>query len=404
MRSILAIFLLILAFPNCERSPLPEPDPERNQGQLADTISLARLNQIISQAEYGDTVYLEPAVYIIDGMINMVPGITLKGKASTKPILDATAQNNELFEITYTSSDVNNCTFENIAFYNIKMRFSPDTEYAIKNVVFDGCLFDHGKRRPGTDEKSYTNDSYIFFLKIEDAAIRNCTFLRRQGNDGRGIHNKYSRNTIIENNNWGGSAPDTTGYFVTAINERGTNTIIRNNVIAKHTSWAPLEKQDHGIYALDFDGISIYNNHISGWPPNGSGGSIKARNGQNITIDNNTFVTSGILLYVYETSKIQQYLKNVLIKNNTIEILGGDHTASIYNGIGYWTDTNYQNEYSIRIDSNVIINGYCIMKTGRINVDGFNADGGGLYHNTCQEIHIKSGIHCIDNDATIIEY
>ena len=398
------ILVLISGLLSCEKSPTTEPSPEPGPDGLADTFSLAHLNELISQASYGDTVYLEPAVYIIDGMINMVPGITLKGRDSIKPILDATAQASELFEVTFTNPDVSNCTFMNLTFYNVKMKFTPDTDYAIENVVFDGCLFDQGKRRPGSDEKSYTNDTYIFFLKVEDAAIRNCTFLRRKGNDGRGVANKYTRNTIIENNNWGGNSPDTTGYFVSAINERGTNTIIRNNTITKHPSWAPLEKQDHGIYALDFNGVSISNNVISGWPPNGSGGSIKARNGQNITIENNTFTTSGILLYVYETEKIQQHLKNVLIKNNVIEIIGGDQTASIYNGIGYWTDTEYRNEYSIRIDGNTITNGFCIVKTGKINVAGFNSEGGGIYNNACQEIHIRSGIHCSDNIAQIIEY
>lgn len=271
-------------------------------------------------------------------------------------------------------------------------------------MTTESSLFDYGKRQPGTDEKSYTNDSYIVFVKIEDSAIKNCTFLRREGNDGRGIQNKYTRNTIIEYNNWGGSDPESTGYFVTAINERGTNTMIRHNTITKHPIWAPLEKQDHGIYALDFDGINITDNTISGWPPNGSGGSIKARNGQNIIIENNTFETSGILLYVYETSKIQQQLKNVIIKDNKIDIIGGDSSASIYNGIGYWTDTDYRNEFSIRIEGNAINNGYCIAKTSRINVDGFNANGGGFYNNTCLEIHIISDISHSGNTAKIVEY
>jgi hypothetical protein len=404
MKIYTIIYLLTLALSSCAKSPSLEPTHEPDPEQLKDTVSLAQLNELISLANFGDTVYIEPAVYIINGKINMVPGVTLKGLTSTKPIFDATSKGSELFEILYNSEEVNNCTFKNIAFYNIKMKFSPTTDYAIKNVVFDDCLFDFGKRKPGTDEKSYTNDAYIIFVKIEYSAIKNCTFLRREGNDGRGIQNKYTRNTIIEYNNWGGSDPELTGYFVTAINERGTNTFIRHNTIAKHPTWAPLEKQDHGIYALDFNRVNITSNTISGWPPNGSGGSIKARNGENIIIENNTFETSGILLYVYETSKIQQHLKNVVIKDNKIDIIGGDSSASIYNGIGYWTDTDYRNEFSIRIEGNTIKNGYCIAKTGRINVDGFNANGGGFYNNTCLEIHIISDISHSGNTAKIVEY
>lgn len=398
------IYLLILTISACGTSSSLDPTPDSNTEGKEGTVSLKELNEIISKANSGDTVYLEPLIYTIDGVIQMSPGVILKGKASTMPIFDATAQGSELFEIAYAADDVNNCTFMNIAFHNIKMKFAPEVDYAIKKVVFDNCLFDYGKRRPGTDEKSSTNDGYIFFNKIDDSAIRNCTFLRREGNDGRGVINKYTRNTIIENNNWGGNDPDETGYFVTGINERGNNSIIRNNTIAKHSTWAPLEKQDHGIYALDFDGVTILNNTISGWPPNGSGGSIKARNGQNLVIEDNHFKTSGILLYVYETSKIQQHLKNVMVKNNTIQIIGGDASVAIYNGIGYWTDTEYQNEYSIRIEGNIITNGYCVLKTAAINVDGFNANGGGLYNNACDGIHIKTGLHHLNNNASIVEY
>ena len=74
------------------------------------------------------------------------------------------------------------------------------------------------------------------------------------------------------------------------------------------------------------------------------------------------------------------------------------------NGIGYWTDTDYRNEFSIRIEGNTINNGYCIAKTSRINVDGFNANGGGLYNNTCLEIHIISDINHAGNTAKIVEY
>ena len=194
------------------------------------------------------------------------------------------------------------------------------------------------------------------------------------------------------------------GFFVTALNERGTNTIIRNNTIVKHPTWAPLAHQDHGIYALDFNGVTITDNTISGWPANGSGGAVKARNGQNLTITNNTMETSGVLLYTYSTDKIQQHLKNVVIKDNKINIWHNDGTAGIYLGIGYYTNANYQNEYSIRIEGNTITNGYCVAKNNKINADGFSTSGGGFYNNTCSEIHIKLGMSHSDNNATIVEY
>ena len=89
--------------------------------------------------------------------------------------------------------------------------------------------------------------------------------------------------------------------------------------------------------------------------------------------------------------------------NNSIEIIDSDGTASIYNGIGYWTDFTYENEYAIRVEGNTIINGYCVAQTNRINVDGWNANEGGFYNNSCIEINIKSGINHAENDATIVE-
>lgn len=379
--------------------PISSPDLLITSG-----MNLTQINNVISQASFGDTVHIEQGTYVIDGKINMVPGVTLNGLTSTKPIFDATSQSDRLFEIVYKTTQVNHCTFRNIAFYNIKMKFDPTTHYAIENITFDNCLFDYGKRPPGTDEKSYQNDGYIVYLYLKDSTIKNCTFLRREGNDGRGVYNKYTENTLIEHNNWGGSDPSVTGFFVTALNERGTHSIIRNNTMVKHPTWAPLAHQDHGIYALDFNGVTITENTISGWPANGSGGSIKARNGQNLTITNNIMETSGVLLYTYATDKIQQHLKNVLIKDNQINIWHNDGTSGIYLGIGYYTNATYQNEYAIRVESNTITNGLCVAKNNKINETGFSTDGGGFFNNTCLEIHVKAGMHHSGNQAKVIEY
>jgi hypothetical protein len=156
----------------CDHSSEQEPDPDPGP----ETISLAALNGMIAAAVPGDTVLLEAGVYDISGKINLADGITLMGKGTTKPIFDATAKTDGLFEIEYTSGEVSNCTFNNIEFHNIKLRFSPDVDYAIKKITIENCLFDHGKRPEGTDEKSYQNDGYIVFIKTEDSAIRIAPF------------------------------------------------------------------------------------------------------------------------------------------------------------------------------------------------------------------------------------
>ena len=97
--------------------------PNQSSPELLITpgMNLTQINNVISQASFGDTVNIESGTYTIDGKINMVPGVTLNGISSTKPIFDATSQSDRLFEIVYETTNVSHCTFQNIAFYNIKI-------------------------------------------------------------------------------------------------------------------------------------------------------------------------------------------------------------------------------------------------------------------------------------------
>src|SRR5690606_36905093 len=125
-----------------------------------------------------------------------------------------------------------------------------------------------------------------------------------------------------------------TGYFVTAINDNSNGTLIKDNVISRATALTNPDETDHGIYAHSFDGLTIRQNTISGWPANDTGGAVKARNGQNLLITQNTFNNSGILLYVYSTSSGSfMYLNNAVISTNTINVAGPAN--DLYHGIGY---------------------------------------------------------------------
>ena len=116
-------------------------------------------------------------------------------------------------------------------------------------------------------------------------------------------------------------------------------TIIKNNKIERINGYSVLKNksievnyaEDHGIYVWGVAGIVIIGNSISGWSPTASGGSVKIRNGEDITIQNNTFNDSGIMAYTYEgtnqcntnsnvvnASCPPAYLKNVDIKGNII--------------------------------------------------------------------------------------
>ncbi|MDB0599762.1 hypothetical protein PL373_01070 [Tenacibaculum maritimum] len=157
----------------------------------------------------------------------------------------------------------------------------------------------------------------------------------------------------------------------------------------------------HIIYAHSFDGLMIKNNTISGWPADGTGGAVKARNGENLTITGNTMNESGIILNVYNNLPTK-YLKNVTIQNNIITLKSGAMADNIYNGIGYWKNTNKANYYekSIRIEGNTLINGFLNISGSHLNITKFNENGGGIYNNKAAKFSIPQGI-TESNNTTI---
>jgi hypothetical protein len=285
--------------------------------------------------------------------------------------------------IQYISSNNDSIDVFGIQFRNIRLKFV-NAEY----TKFRYCIFDYGIRKSGTD-KGFTGDAYIQLNSCSNMQVRGCVFKRRAGNSGRGVYLVNNINSNISNNTFGNGAD--TGYFVTAINDNSIGTTITGNVIERNESWVNTSETDHGIYAHSFDGLSITNNTISGWPADASGGAIKARNGQNLTISGNTMNTSGVLLYVYSNNEQHPFLKNVVVENNVINVSSDDD--DIYHGIGYWrntSDTDFY-EYSIKLDNNKLPYGRIKIGTPVVASD-FNANGGGVYDNDISSMTLPTGI------------
>ena len=345
-------------------------------------MTLAQMNAVIAAASSGQTVYVEPGTYNITGKLTMKNGITLRPVSGT-PVFDARTHNTlELHQMAYTS-DISNCRIIGIAFYNIRFRV---TDAA--NVIFNNCTFDYGKRKDGTDKK-FLNDAYIHFLRVNQGEIKFCTFSWRVNNSGRGVYNTGSTGIKITNNTFGNGGA--TGYFVTAINDNSTNSFISANTIRRIASWVDDSQTDHGIYTHSFNNMQIVGNTISGWPANAAGGAIKARNGDKLTISNNTFNNSGVMLYTYDHAT-QPFLKNVVVSGNTIN-LSGPAANNIYNGIGYWRNTTSGSEYSIRIANNILPNGTIKADFATLVVSNFNANSGGVFSNDIGAMYLKSGIN-----------
>lgn len=361
----------------------PGPPPIGTTYTITNGMTFSELNAVLALASSGDTVEVEAGTYTISGRLNFRDGVFITKKTSTTPIFDAQSTSpSEIFE-QYIASNNSNIDVYGIQFRNIRLKF-----VNANNTKFRYCIFDYGIRKLGTD-KSYTGDAYIQLNSCENMQVRGCVFKRRNGNSGRGIYTVGSTNTNITNNTFG--VGDTTGYFVTAINDNSNGTLISGNTMARKESWVSTSETDHGIYAHSFDGLVITDNVISGWPTNASGGSIKARNGQNLTITNNTLNTSGILLYVYSNNPSNPFLKNVIIDGNTINVSSSDD--DIYHGIGYWRNTSDSSfsEYSIRIANNSLPNGRIKIGTPVV-VSDFNANNGGVFNNDIGALTLPSGI------------
>ena len=402
--TLLPLFLIVCSSTDDDVIPKDPESPVKESG-------LKEINQLISSASSGDVVLVESGTYLIDGKIAFKQGVSLKAKdPDNKPVFNSKNEDTgklagsglNIMEYTTELSDV---TIDGVEFHNIGLTIKGNNLNA-ENIVVKNCVFDYGERIAGTDKKNYA-DKYLNFVSVENVLVENCDFLRRNGvnGSGRGVQTSYTKNATIRNNRFGGENPEVTGFFVSAINDRGTNSLIDGNIINRCFGLTDLAHIDHGIYAVDFNGLVISNNTITGWPRNGAGGSIKARNGQNLVIEDNIFNTSGIIMYTYESDKIQQHFKDVIIRRNIINMEGeADYKNNVlHNGIGYYTDfTSVDgNEESIRIESNTINNGYVHLINPRINTDKFNMNGGGVYNNKAEAYLLKKGISHSGNTGEV---
>ncbi|CAA0179613.1 right-handed parallel beta-helix repeat-containing protein [Tenacibaculum maritimum] len=362
-----------------------------NMHMITNGMDLTAINGVLSQAQSGDVIEVESGTYDITGKLELKEGITLrKVQGKSSPVFNAQFKTDGMLEQDWKTGN-KNVTIQGIVFQNIRFKIN-----AADNTRFSYCIFDYGVRKAGTDKWKDTNDAYIQIVNSTNMKVESCVFKRRAGNSGRGIFVKQSNDTKITKNTFGDT--DATAYFVTAINDNSTRTLIEENIINRNASWVNKAETDHGIYAHSFDGLTVNKNTISGWPANGEGGAVKARNGKNLTITENTMNDSGIILNVYKNLPTN-YLENVVIVNNKINLKLNTKGNNIYSGIGYWKDTNDVNYYekSIRIEGNTLTNGFLNISASNLDTANFNENGGGIRNNTAAEFSIPSGIDQSNN-------
>lgn len=348
-------------------------------------MTLAQINAVIAGASAGQTVLVQPGTYTITGKIVMKAGVSIAKQTSTNPIFDATGLTTQL-NLAY-STEVSNSTFSGLTFWNIKMTITSAASTVVKY-----CIFDYGKRKVNTNKTNNLSDAYINLNSTDNALVYNCVFCHRSTDPGRGVWvGSGSTNDIVRKNTFGNGG--STGYFVCGINDNSqSNSVIDSNIINRNTVLDAIDSlSDHAVYAHSFNGLTISNNTVSGWPLTASGG-VKARNGQHLTISNNTLNGTGILLYEYANLPAYPYLNYVVVSGNTINI--SSPASDMYHGIGYYRDNTTDSEYSINITGNSLPNGCIFATSTNIVAANFNAAGGGVYNNDTATgyVQLRSGI------------
>ena len=393
MQTIALLIVLFGAAFSCNKHVIAEPKNDeaivraKEETLTIDaSMTLAQINAVIASANAGETVYANAGTYTITGKIVMKAGVSLAKITTTNPIFSA-ASLSSILTLSY-GTELNNCTISGITFWNIRMVIT-----SAENVALKYCIFDYGKRAANTNKTNNLKDDYVEFLSTDSSLVTNCVFCHRATDAGRGVWTKGTTNARILNNTFGNGG--TTGYFVCAINDNSqSNSLISGNTLNRNTALNSIDSlTDHGMYCHSFTGLTITGNTVSGWPTNASGGSIKARNGSNLTISNNTLNDAGIMLYEYVSNTAYPYLNNVVVSSNTINIASA--ASDIYHGIGYYRDNTTHSEYSINITGNNLPNGAIVANHPNINVTNFNAAGGGVYNNDVAAgyLLLKSGIN-----------
>lgn len=360
----------------------------------------AQIQTILNGAVSGDVISFAAGTYSFTGALTLKSGLIIEGNSCTW----VGSSTSTIVKVIDTAA-LTNVTIRNLKTRNVHFRFWASNLANLKGITVSNVEFKDGRAESGMS----AIDSRFVTIKAGGVTVTGCKFLRTSGFAGKGIQLYLAQNTTITNCLFGTTSattpnPSTNGFFKTCINTNNdttnggfvTNTSITSNHLYRASAMSDdAAYSDHGIYALGFDGLTLSNNTINGWPAAASGGAVKLRQAQNGTVQNNTFVRSGVLLYIYDNNP-NLFLKNIKILSNTITCASYDGVPHIYDGIGFWRNysTTDVAEYSIRIEGNTISRGAICLDNANIHTSDINANGGGVFNNTINTggISLKPGI------------
>ena len=189
--------------------------------------------------------------------INLKSNLTIKGQDGAVLVGQDTLKPIQIYQ-SHINSDypLENVTIDSVGFENIDIRFDTKSLYvqegttdiltsAIKNIKLTNCIFSDGGVKH-TNEPS-TMNYFVTLLRVKDFIIDDCKFFRKNEDDlsrSRGIGIGSSHNITIKNSVF-------EGYFITAINNGGSNNVILEDNSSSESflksAVFDLDKRSHNI-------------------------------------------------------------------------------------------------------------------------------------------------------------
>lgn len=356
---------------------------------VASGASGIQIQATIDSAVAGDCVIIQEGTNQITQALTFRDDITIRGDwwSNGETVLDASNLSSAL---DMTQTNLKNCNIHRLTFNNVQLTLAGNSSHSgnVGNRITH-CTFQNVK----------STNHIIKITYGADNIISNCDIQRDQkAFPGKGVAFYKAHGAQLLDSS-------ITGYLVTALNILGFNEADANDlnhrckdivVDGNYMSRRYTSVEDHGIYAASYYNLQIRNNTIKFWTPTATGGSIKARNGDGLIIEDNTFHKSGVHLYVYDNA-LPIHLNSVRVARNAFYMSGGDSNG--VDAIFYYRTTDDGAESSIRISDNFIDDGriHIYGRFGAVS-DDFNLNYGGVMKN---QFTIEPLESCLDIPANV---
>ena len=244
-------------------------------GQKYNGTTQTVINQAISAAKAGDTVYLHAATYNISGPIMLKSGITLRGDGDST-VIHSTGANvcnseNETNCAYVIGNDVSNVTICYLRFTSTAsqkndgghgngrncIEFRRASNCTVHNITFSRWLWNDGVRirnsKKMTIHSSRINAAHdgVCFFNTTDSRIYNCDIMVQINN---GVRTDGSVNIEIDHNNFS-STPELGGWCCIQVQNAAKNINIHHNIIhdtAGKIGVAP--------YSFSGSGVTVHDN------------------------------------------------------------------------------------------------------------------------------------------------